>query len=74
MTELNPPNDRAPETAHAQLRTAPEPTYAPFLLALGVTMLFWGVATSPIMSIGGLFVFVWASWMWIGQIVDSWRN
>jgi hypothetical protein len=66
MTELN-----APETTP---RKATEPTYAPFMLALGITMLFWGLATSPIMSIGGLIVFVWASWMWIRQIAQSWRN
>jgi len=53
---------------------APKPSYAPFLLALGITMLFWGLATSPVMSGGGLVIFVWAVWTWIRQIAQGWRN
>jgi len=53
---------------------AVEPTYAPFFLALGITMLFWGLVTSPVMSAVGFAVLVWAMWMWIAQIVRGWRN
>jgi hypothetical protein len=57
-----------------QQSRAPQPTYAPFLLALGTTMLFWGVTTSPIMSAAGFGIFAWALGMWIRDIAKSWRN
>ena len=41
------------ETRSGEKRKAPQPTYAPFMLAVGVTMLFWGLATSPVMSAAG---------------------
>ena len=52
----------------------PPPSYAPFLLALGITMLFLGLATSPVMSAGGLVIFIWALWTWIREIAQAWRN
>jgi hypothetical protein len=55
-------------------RKTPEPTYAPFMLAIGVTMLFWGLATSPIMSAAGFGMLAWALWTWITEIGNSWRN
>ena len=51
-----------------------EPSYAPFLLALGITMIFWGIATSPIMSTGGFVLLVWGLWQWISAIVQAWRQ
>ena len=42
--------------------------------ALAITMLFWGIATSPVMSAAGLAILVWALWMWIGEVVRAWRN
>ncbi len=65
---------RAVEWAEATPRKAPEPSYAPFLLALGITMMFWGLATSPVMSAGGFVLFAWALWMWIREIAKGWRN
>jgi hypothetical protein len=62
------------EPAEPKPQKAPEPSYAPFLLALGITMLFWGLATSAVMSAGGFVIFVWAAWMWIRQIAQAWRN
>src|SRR5207253_10925430 len=54
MIRANKPLSTPPQTP------APvEPSYAPFLLALGITMIFWGVVTSPIMSIGGFVLLVW---------------
>ncbi|MGA2232172.1 MAG: hypothetical protein ABSH22_14845 [Tepidisphaeraceae bacterium] len=68
------PNERVVEGAEALPQRAPEPTYAPFMLALGVTMLFWGLVTSPVMSTGGFAIFVWALWMWIRDIAQDWKN
>ena len=53
---------------------APAPSYAPFLVALGITMVFWGLATSPVMSAGGFAVFAWGLWSWIRDIGQAWRN
>ena len=55
-------------------RKTPQPTYAPFMLAVGVTMLFWGLATSPVMSAAGFVAIVWALWTWITEIANDWRS
>jgi hypothetical protein len=65
-------NPADPQATHK--RKAPEPTYAPFILALGVTMLFWGLATSPVMSAVGFVALAWALWTWIAQIANDWRS
>jgi small neutral amino acid transporter SnatA (MarC family) len=72
--ERDIPSERTLEWAEPQTRPTPAPTYAPFLLAMGITMMFWGLATSPVMSAGGFVVFVWALWMWIRDIARAWRN
>ena len=69
MIRPNEPLSRTPHTP------APvEPSYAPFLLAVGITMIFWGIVTSPIMSIGGLFLLVWGLSLWIRAIATGWRK
>jgi hypothetical protein len=70
MNSDQPTEMRDPAPPHKP----PRPTYAPFLLALGITMIFWGLDTSPIMSAGGLMVFIWAMAIWIREIAQSWRN
>ena len=66
-----PPLEPQPEPKRS---IAPQPSYAPILLALGITMLFWGLVTSPIMSLGGLVIFIWAAWTWIRQIAQASRS
>jgi hypothetical protein len=68
------PNESGIERVEPLSQPAPEPTYAPFMLALGVTMLFWGLVTSPVMSAGGLVIFVWALWMWIRDLAGDWKK
>jgi hypothetical protein len=58
----------------AEKRKPPQPTYAPFMLAIGVTMLFWGLATSPVMSAAGFVALAWALWTWITEIANDWRS
>jgi hypothetical protein len=72
--EQDIPSERTLEWAEPRTRQTPAPTYAPFLLAMAITMVFWGLATSPVMSAGGLVIFVWAMWMWIRDIAQAWRN
>ena len=62
------------ESPLAQKRKPPKPTYAPFILAVGVTMLFWGLATSPVMSAAGFVALAWALWTWIAEIANDWRR
>ena len=50
------------------------PTYAPFVLAFGITLVFWGVVTSPIMSLGGLAMMIWALGSWLRSIAGDWRR
>ena len=72
MIRPNISNKPLPESREVQ--APPEPSYAPFLLALGITMIFWGIVTSPIMSIGGFVLLVWGLSLWIGAIASGWRE
>ena len=73
MMHANASNESVPESGGVE---APKvaPTYAPFLLALGITMMFWGIVTSPVMSIGGFVVFVWGLFLWTSAIAQGWRK
>ena len=46
----------------------PKPTYWPAILALGVTLLAWGVVTSALLSLLGLGISIVAVIRWIGDI------
>ena len=72
MNPTDPSNEQPPGLRTPE-ETA-EPSYAPFLLALGITMIFWGIATSPVMSISGLVLFGCALWIWISAIAQGWRK
>ncbi len=48
--------------------TLPEPTYWPAVLAIGVTLLAWGVVTSTLLSLLGLGISIVAVIKWIGDI------
>ena len=72
MIRPNISNEPLPESREVQAPV--EPSYAPFLLALGITMIFWGIVTSPIMSIGGFFLLVWGLSQWISAIASGWRK
>jgi hypothetical protein len=48
-----------------------EPTYWPAVMALGITMLLWGIVTSVIISIVGLALFALALTGWIGELLHE---
>lgn len=54
--------------ADARPAVAPRPTYAPAAMAFGVTLLFWGFVTSPVVLGAGLVVVVLALTAWIREI------
>ena len=72
MIRPNVSNEPLPESREVQAPA--EPSYAPFLLAVGITMIFWGIVTSPIMSIGGLVLLIWGLSLWISAIASGWRK
>ena len=72
MIRPNEPNE--PPSTPPQTPAPVEPSYAPFLLALGITMIFWGIVTSPIMSIGGFLLLVGGLSLWISAIASGWRK
>lgn len=49
----------------AQPEELPSPTYWPFFLAMGLTFLFWGILTSWIIVLVGLFIFIISLAGWI---------
>jgi hypothetical protein len=69
MTRPHEPPSTPPQTP-----VPVEPSYAPFLLAVGITMMFWGIVTSPVMSIGGLVLLIWGLSLWISAIASGWRK
>jgi len=73
LTEKTP-HETAPISDAELKKPAPQPTAAPFFLALGITMAFWGTVTSPVMSIGGLVLLVGSLWAWIFAIAKDWRH
>jgi hypothetical protein len=58
-----PPGWSRPEPKHI-----PRPTYWPVTMSVGITFIFWGVATSLIVSAIGLVVFIIALVGWIGEM------
>ena len=46
----------------------PESTYAPAVLGLGITFLFWGLMTTFYISGVGLILFAMALTQWIGEL------
>ena len=72
MNPSNTSNEPSPESPKPQATV--EPSYAPFLLALGITMIFWGIVTSPVMSIGGFVLLIWGLSLWISEIAQGWRK
>ena len=72
MTRPDTSNEQFPDSRASQ--AVVEPSYAPFVLALGITMVFWGVVTSPVMWIGGFVVFAWGLFLWISAIAQGWRK
>jgi hypothetical protein len=72
---MNHTDDSNEQLPGLQTPQAPaEPSYAPFLLALGIAMIFWGIVTSPVMSIGGFVLFGSGLWLWISAIAQAWRK
>lgn len=62
------------EVAEMKEAPAPQPTYAPAAMALGIMMLLWGITTMWIMSLAGLGVMAWSLWMWINDIRLDWKK
>lgn len=49
----------------------PPPTWTPAALAFGVTLIFWGIVTSPITSLVGLLAVTASLAVWIGELCNE---
>ncbi len=52
----------------------PPPTYWPFVLSLGVTLIGLGVLTSNIITATGTVLFILAIIKWIGELSSEYRK
>jgi hypothetical protein len=52
----------------------PRPTYFPAAMAFGITFLFWGIVTSPVVLAAGVVVLVVALSGWIGEVRHEQRG
>ncbi len=52
----------------------PSPTYWPFVLSLGVTLIGLGVLTSNIITATGTVLFILAIIKWIGELSSEYRK
>ncbi|MGB7786054.1 MAG: hypothetical protein WBL27_08145 [Salinimicrobium sp.] len=52
----------------AEPQRLPEPTYWPFMLALGIVVLLWGILTNIIVSMVGFVVFIIALAGWLKDL------
>ena len=66
------PNPRAqpqpPDWAKAQPEKLPAPTYWPFVVALGLTFVFWGLLTTWIILVAGFVIFCIGLAGWINLL------
>jgi len=67
MTETEQARERAgwnrPRPDHI-----PRPTYWPAAMALGITLLLWGIVTSPVLIAAGGLAFAVSLGGWIGEM------
>ena len=64
------PNDRlAWNTARPQ--TLLKPTYWPAVMAMGITMILWGIITTVIITAVGLVLFILAAIGWIKDLLGQ---
>jgi hypothetical protein len=68
MTEENEGLPSGPDWNEARPATIPPPTFWPAAMAFGLTFLFWGLITSPVLWIVGLALVFTALGGWIGEM------
>ena len=51
--------------------TIPAPTYWPFVLSLGATLMGFGILTSKVFSVTGTVLFILAIVKWIGELAND---
>ena len=52
----------------------PDPTYWPFVLSLGATLMGLGVLTSNIITVAGIVLFILAIIKWVGELSSEDRR
>jgi hypothetical protein len=64
----NRPTETGSEWNTLEPETLPRPTYWPAVMALGITFLALGIATTLLISGVGLILFILALARWIGEL------
>jgi hypothetical protein len=67
-TESTPPPRSRKDWGIPRPEVIPRPTYFPAAMAFGLTLLLWGVVTSPVVLGVGLVVVVVSLIGWIGEM------
>ncbi len=49
----------------------PRPTYWPAVMGIGITMIGWGLITTPLISLVGLLLLGISLWAWIGEMLHE---
>lgn len=52
----------------------PDSTYMPVVMALGMVCIFWGILTTPLLSLVGAVLFVISITGWIGELRHEHRH
>jgi hypothetical protein len=65
----------APEAGEAkpgwfklEAESLPKPTYWPAVMAVALMGIFWGIVTSPLVTAGGIILFIVSIAGWIGDL------
>jgi hypothetical protein len=64
--KANPPGWNIPKP-----EIIPSPTYWPFVLSLGATLMGLGVLTSNVISAVGMLLFILAMIKWVGELASE---
>jgi len=57
------------ETSKARPEQIPKPTYTPFLLAVSLLFMGWGLISYWIITVAGVIGFFIALWRWIKEMI-----
>jgi hypothetical protein len=72
MSESLHPSPGAERWAAAKPEKIPMPTYAPLFLALGITLLLFGIVSMYVFCYVGLFLIVWSISKWVAELFHGW--
>jgi hypothetical protein len=64
-------NKKKAEVFPALPEKLPNSTYAPLFTAMGITLIFWSIITSIVLTIAGILTFSLGIYIWITNIIEE---